>query len=140
MLSVALSKDGSRLATASADRTTKLWDTATGQTRRTYLGHTSIVNAVAFDPGDGRLATASADRTARINTLEPVPNLFERASQLVTRTPHTRRMHPIPARPFLPDIFALIAAQYNTATQTVPTSGTVRRASLRAERRPEHIT
>lgn len=86
VLSVALSKDGSRLATASADRTTKLWDTATGQTRRTYLGHTSIVNAVAFDPGDGRLATASADRTARINTLETVPNLFERARQLVTRT------------------------------------------------------
>lgn len=86
VLSVALSNDGSRLATASADRTAKLWDTATGQARRTYLGHTSIVNAVAFDPTDGRLATASADRTARINTLETVSNLFERAKQLVTRS------------------------------------------------------
>ncbi len=86
VLSVALSRDGSRLATGSADRTTKLWDTATGQTRRTYLGHTSVVNGVVFDPGDGRLATASADRTARINTLETVQNLFERAKLLVTRS------------------------------------------------------
>lgn len=86
VLSVALSKDGSRLATGSADRTTKLWDTSTGQARRTYLGHTSVVNDVVFDPSDGRLATASADRTARINTLETVQNLFERAILLVTRS------------------------------------------------------
>ncbi|WP_420642255.1 protein kinase domain-containing protein [Candidatus Leptofilum sp.] len=86
VLSVALSQDGNRLATGSADRTTKLWDTATGQTRRTYLGHTSTVNDVVFDPSDGRLATASADRTARINTLETVQNLFERAKFLVTRS------------------------------------------------------
>ncbi len=86
VLSVALSADGSRLATGSVDRTTKLWDTATGQTRRTFLGHTSAVNALVFAPDDGRLATASADRTARINTLETVSNLFERARQLVTRT------------------------------------------------------
>ncbi|MAT98710.1 MAG: hypothetical protein CL608_16325 [Anaerolineaceae bacterium] len=86
VLSVALSADGSRLATGSVDRTTKLWDTATGQTRRTFLGHTSAVNAVVFAPDDGRLATGSADRTARINTLETVPNLFERASLLVTRS------------------------------------------------------
>ena len=85
VLSVALSADGSRLATGSVDRTTKLWDTATGQTRRTFLGHTAPVNAVAFGPNDLRLATASADRTARINALESVPNLYDRALLLVTR-------------------------------------------------------
>lgn len=85
VLSVSLNSDGSRLATGSVDRTTKLWDTATGQVRRTYLGHTSAVNAVVFAPDGMRLATASADRTARINALESVENLYNRAFLLVTR-------------------------------------------------------
>ncbi len=86
VLSATLNADGSRLATGSVDRTTKLWDTTTGQTRRTFLGHTSAVNRVVFDPSGTRLATASADRTARINQLETVPNLFDRAILLVRRS------------------------------------------------------
>ena len=63
--SVAFSPDGRLLATASADRTARLWNPATGECRRTLTGHTSTVWAVAFSP-DGLLATASDDQTARL--------------------------------------------------------------------------
>ncbi len=63
---VAFSPDGSLLATASADRTARLWDPSTGQHRSTLEGHTSWVRGVAFSPDGSLLATASDDRTARL--------------------------------------------------------------------------
>jgi WD40 repeat protein len=63
--SVAFSPDGTLLATASADRTARTWDTATGTLRTTLTEHTGPVNSVAFSPDGTLLATASADRTAR---------------------------------------------------------------------------
>ena len=62
----AFSPDATRLATASADNTVRLWDPATGQTTATLTGHTSAVNAVAFSPDATRLATASTDNTVRL--------------------------------------------------------------------------
>jgi dipeptidyl aminopeptidase/acylaminoacyl peptidase len=63
---VALSPDGRRLATASSDRTVRIWDTTTGQTLTTLTGHTGPVREVAFSPDGRRLATASSDGTARV--------------------------------------------------------------------------
>ena len=54
------------LATASADKTARLWDPATGEHRRTLTGHTGRVHGVAFSPDGRLLATASADKTARL--------------------------------------------------------------------------
>jgi WD40 repeat protein len=63
---VAFSPDGTRLATASYDRTVKIWDATTGQLLHTLEGHTDWVHSVAFSP-DGRwLASSSWDRTAKI--------------------------------------------------------------------------
>jgi len=50
---VAFSPHGKTLATASVDKTVKLWDTATGKERATLRGHTDIVFSVAYSP-DGK--------------------------------------------------------------------------------------
>ncbi len=50
----------------SGDKTLKLWDVATGKEIRTFVGHTSTVDSVAFSP-DGRTAlSGSGDRTLKL--------------------------------------------------------------------------
>jgi WD40 repeat protein len=66
VLSVAFSADGKVLATASRDRTVKLWDTRTGELRRALFGHTDVVLSVAFSPTGGTLASAGADSAIRL--------------------------------------------------------------------------
>jgi hypothetical protein len=63
---VAFSPDGRLLATASRDRTARLWDPATGEPLRTLTGHDGPVGGVAFSPDGRLLATASDDKTARL--------------------------------------------------------------------------
>jgi WD40 repeat protein/type II secretory pathway predicted ATPase ExeA len=63
---VAFSADGSRLATASDDRTATLWDVATGHLVFSLQGHQGAVTGVAFSPDGTRLVTASEDRTAAL--------------------------------------------------------------------------
>ncbi|MFE5804275.1 trypsin-like peptidase domain-containing protein [Streptomyces sp. NPDC056491] len=66
VLSVAFSPDGHTLATGSADKTVRLWDTATGKPGTTLTGHTDVVGMVAFSPDGRTLATGSADKTVRL--------------------------------------------------------------------------
>ena len=66
VLGVAFSPDGRLLATASGDKTARLWDPATGDCLRTLTGHTDVVLGVAFSPDGRLLATASDDQTARL--------------------------------------------------------------------------
>jgi WD40 repeat protein len=63
---VAFSPDGTRLATASLDRTAKVWDAASGEELLRLYGHTNRVLGIAFSPDGTRLATASMDRTAKV--------------------------------------------------------------------------
>jgi WD40 repeat protein len=60
------SPDGKRIVTASADKTARVWDAATGQLVATLSGHTGPVNDAAFSPDGTRVVTASQDNTARV--------------------------------------------------------------------------
>ncbi|MFO0757869.1 MAG: AAA family ATPase [Byssovorax sp.] len=62
----AISADGRRVLSASADKTLRLWDIQSGQLLATLTGHTEEVTACALSP-DGKLAaSAAADRTLRL--------------------------------------------------------------------------
>jgi WD40 repeat protein len=60
------SPDGKYLATASKDKTVKLWDAVTRRQVRELAGHTDEVSCVAFSPDSQRLASASKDGTVRL--------------------------------------------------------------------------
>lgn len=64
--SVAWSPDGATLATASVDKTAKLWDATTGRELLTFRSHGDYVFSIAWSPDGSRLATASQDGTAKV--------------------------------------------------------------------------
>jgi WD40 repeat protein len=63
---VAYSADGRLLASASGDRTARLWDLTTQQVRHVLSGHTDTVWRVAFTPDGTTLATAGYDGGLRL--------------------------------------------------------------------------
>ena len=65
--SVAVSPDGTRVASGSADTTIRIWDISTGKViGRPLKGHTSFVNSIAFSPDGTRIVSGSWDTTIRI--------------------------------------------------------------------------
>ncbi|KAF2815354.1 HET-domain-containing protein [Mytilinidion resinicola] len=65
--SVAFSHDSTRLASASDDRTVKIWDASSGACLSTLEGHSNYsVRSVAFSHDSTRLASASNDYTVKI--------------------------------------------------------------------------
>ena len=64
--SASFSPDGSRIVTASEDKTALIWEAQTGKPLLTLQGHTGWVLSASFSPDGGRIVTASGDKTALI--------------------------------------------------------------------------
>jgi WD40 repeat protein/serine/threonine protein kinase len=64
--SAAFSPDGKQIVTASADRSARIWDAASGKQLLLLTGHTDRVNSATFSPDGKRIVTASTDNSARI--------------------------------------------------------------------------
>ncbi|WP_439625012.1 protein kinase domain-containing protein [Gemmata sp.] len=94
---LAYSPDGTRLASASWDRTAVVWDAATGGRVATLAGHRDRVSGVAFAPGGSSLATAGGDGIVRVWDLKTgqVARAFRghlRAANGVAYSPDGRRL------------------------------------------------
>ena len=73
VVAVAFSPDGLRIASASFDRTVKLWELETGQEVCTLRGHTAGVLSVMFSSDGASLVTSSMDCTAKVWSASATP-------------------------------------------------------------------
>lgn len=66
LMTVAVSPDGSRIATGGNDALVKIWDAATGKELASLAGHSAPIFTVAFSPDGELVASSSQDKTARL--------------------------------------------------------------------------
>ncbi len=86
------SPDGRMLASGSADRRIRLWNTDTGKIIYTFDGHQESVTAIEFMPNGKILVSASADRTIRFWDIE-------QKQLLKTIAAHEQKIHALAISP-----------------------------------------
>jgi len=63
---VAISQDGSRVASGSRDCTARIWDMKTGRLLHTLSGHTNWVTSIDFSPNGNEILSATWDESIKI--------------------------------------------------------------------------
>jgi serine/threonine protein kinase len=90
---VAVSPDGTRIASGSCDRTVRIWDVAARNQVAELAGYQDRVSCVVFSPDGKRVATADADeRSARVWDLD-------RPARPVWRFTHKGNVHGVAFSP-----------------------------------------
>lgn len=65
-----ISSDGAYALSASWDKSLRLWELSTGNTTRTFVGHTNDVLSVSFSADNRQIVSGSRDRSIKLwNTL-----------------------------------------------------------------------
>ncbi|MCI0377776.1 MAG: hypothetical protein L0215_09230 [Gemmataceae bacterium] len=76
VFSIAFSRDGKRLLSASFDHTVRLWDQQAQTTLATFSGHSDFVTSVAFSPDGTQFISGSKDRSVRLVDTATGKSLF----------------------------------------------------------------
>jgi WD40 repeat protein len=84
VLSVAISPDGSRVASGSYDRSAQIWDTVSGVKIATIGDFKDVVVAVQFSPDGQRIVAASRDGTAQLYAGKVIAHMTGHASAIVS--------------------------------------------------------
>jgi WD40 repeat protein len=71
--SIAFSPDGTRIVTASGDRTARIWNAASGRPLQVLRGHEATVFSAYFSPDSRHVVTASSDGTTRVWSVRALP-------------------------------------------------------------------
>ncbi|HEX9868552.1 MAG TPA: LuxR C-terminal-related transcriptional regulator, partial [Candidatus Tectomicrobia bacterium] len=86
VVGLAWSPDGMKLASASADRTARVWDLQTGEALTLFTGHTDFVFDLSWSPNGGRIVSGDVTGSVRVweaDTGEEVNN-FKVAGSVTT--------------------------------------------------------
>ncbi|MBW2663375.1 MAG: PDZ domain-containing protein, partial [Deltaproteobacteria bacterium] len=67
---VLFSPDGKYIASASQDKTVKLWSVASGECLKTFTGHTNILKSLSFSPDGKYIASGDYDRKIKLWEIE----------------------------------------------------------------------
>lgn len=76
----AWSPDGFRIASASADKTVKVWDAVTGTKLQTYKGHADWVLALAWSPDGKFIASGGANGASTATASDKTVQVWEAAT------------------------------------------------------------